>query len=208
MKRWKSWIAALCMTVSMTMTAFGAQWMQDNSGWWYQNDDGSYPTSSWQWIDGNQDGLAERYYFDANGYCLINTWTPDGQLVDGNGAWIVGGVVQTQPVSLPANTASSQNTAGSPSTAGLSGSQNVGNFAPEPPNTAVSSGTWQSTGTTTANTTGNISAYPTEATVWLSATGSKYHRIPNCGRMNPNKARQVSLEQAVAQGYERCKNCY
>lgn len=189
MKRWKSWIAALCMTVSMTMTAFGGQWMQDNSGWWYQNDDGSYPASSWQWIDGNSDGVAERYYFDANGYCLINTWTPDGQLVDANGAWLVGSAVQTQP----ANTTSSQNTS---------------SFTPETPNTTISSGTWQSTGTTTANTTGNISTNPTEATVWLSATGSKYHRIPNCGRMNPNKARQVSLEQAVAQGYERCKNCY
>ena len=32
MKRIKQWIAALCMTVSMTMTAFGGQWMQDNSG--------------------------------------------------------------------------------------------------------------------------------------------------------------------------------
>ena len=46
MKRIKQWIAALCMTVSMTMTAFGGQWMQDNSGWWYQNDDGSYPVST------------------------------------------------------------------------------------------------------------------------------------------------------------------
>jgi competence protein ComEC len=43
--------------------------------------------------------------------------------------------------------------------------------------------------------------------VWLSATGSKYHRIPNCGRMNPSRARQVSLETAKRQGYGACKNC-
>ena len=29
------------------------------------------------------------------------------------------------------------------------------------------------------------------AMCWLSATGSKYHSINNCGRMNPNNARQV-----------------
>ena len=44
-------------------------------------------------------------------------------------------------------------------------------------------------------------------TVWLSATGEKYHRINNCGRMNPNKARAVSLEEAKARGYEPCSKC-
>lgn len=47
-----------------------------------------------------------------------------------------------------------------------------------------------------------------EAMVYLSATGEKYHSIPNCGRMNPNKARQVSLSEAQAQGYEPCSKCY
>jgi len=51
---------------------------------------------------------------------------------------------------------------------------------------------------------------PTENTemVWLSATGDKYHSIPNCGRMNPNKARQVSKEQAVSSGFGPCSKCY
>ncbi|WP_373898961.1 ComEC/Rec2 family competence protein [Haloimpatiens sp. FM7315] len=43
--------------------------------------------------------------------------------------------------------------------------------------------------------------------VWLSATGSKYHSIPNCGRVNPKKARKVTLEEAKAQGYEPCSQC-
>jgi competence protein ComEC len=42
--------------------------------------------------------------------------------------------------------------------------------------------------------------------VWLSATGSKYHRINNCGRMNPNTARQVTLEKAK-ESYEPCGVC-
>ena len=47
-----------------------------------------------------------------------------------------------------------------------------------------------------------------EELVWLSATGSKYHNKPNCGNMNPNTARQVSLSDAQAMGYEACKKCY
>jgi len=43
--------------------------------------------------------------------------------------------------------------------------------------------------------------------VWLSATGKKYHSIPNCGNMNPDNARQVPLSQAEGR-YERCKNCW
>lgn len=44
--------------------------------------------------------------------------------------------------------------------------------------------------------------------VWLSATGSKYHSIPDCGNMNPNKARQVSRLSAEAQGYDACSKCW
>lgn len=46
------------------------------------------------------------------------------------------------------------------------------------------------------------------ASVWISATGEKYHSIPNCGRMNPNKARQLSQADAEAAGYEACQKCY
>lgn len=48
----------------------------------------------------------------------------------------------------------------------------------------------------------------TQASVWLSATGTKYHRIPNCGRMNPNRARKVSLSEARRRGYGPCQKCY
>lgn len=49
---------------------------------------------------------------------------------------------------------------------------------------------------------------PIGTLVWLSSTGEKYHRINNCGNMNPSTARQVTLEEAVSQGYGQCKNCY
>lgn len=44
--------------------------------------------------------------------------------------------------------------------------------------------------------------------VWLSETGSKYHSIPDCGNMNPNKARQVSRSSAEAMGYDACSKCW
>lgn len=49
---------------------------------------------------------------------------------------------------------------------------------------------------------------PAGTLVWLSATGEKYHRINDCGRMNPDRARQVTLEEALRGGFGQCKNCY
>ena len=55
-------------------------------------------------------------------------------------------------------------------------------------------------GTETEDTQGTM--------VWISETGSKYHSIPNCGKMNPDKAWQESEAQARSQGYEACKKCW
>ena len=112
MKLKKLTAAALtaALTLGSSMTVLAAGWQQNSTGWWYQNNDNSYPTNGWQWIDGNNDGTAECYYFDANGYMLVNTTTPDGYTVDGNGAWIVNGVVQTQGMGQGQNQSQNQNT--------------------------------------------------------------------------------------------------
>ena len=47
-----------------------------------------------------------------------------------------------------------------------------------------------------------------DITVWLTATGDKYHSRNNCGRMNPAKARQTTRSAAKASGYEACKKCW
>ena len=83
-------IAVLLATVALSMSAFAGQWKQDDTGWWYQNEDGTYVKSEWSWIDG------KCYYFNEDGYCLQSVQTPDGYSVDAQGAWIEGGVVQTQ----------------------------------------------------------------------------------------------------------------
>ena len=84
------------MTLSMSIQVFAGEWKKDNTGWWYQNNDNSYPVNTWAWIDGNKDGIAECYYFNENGYMLANTNTPDNYTVNENGAWTVNGVVQTK----------------------------------------------------------------------------------------------------------------
>ncbi len=80
-------------------------WIPEGERWWYRNEDGSYTTSNWQFIDGKW------YYFDSKGYMvtgwidwngksyycdpesgamLVNTIVPDGLglRVDSSGALI------------------------------------------------------------------------------------------------------------------------
>lgn len=101
---------AVVLTLAATITAFAGTWKQDAKGWWWDNGNGTWPANTWQWCDGNGDGTAECYYFDGNGYCLMNTTTPDGYTVNKDGAWIVNGAVQTQGAAA-AQTASAQTAA-------------------------------------------------------------------------------------------------
>ena len=89
-KRFVVLALAIMTMLSCSFTALAASWQQNTTGWWYQEDNGSYPVNTWKWIDG------KCYYFDGNGYMLSNTTTPDGYQVDASGAWVVNGVVQTQ----------------------------------------------------------------------------------------------------------------
>lgn len=77
---------------------FAGQWSKDSVGWWWQEDNGSYPAGTWKWIDGDQDGTAECYYFNSDGYMLENTVTPDGYTVNAQGQWVSDGIVQAQSV--------------------------------------------------------------------------------------------------------------
>lgn len=54
---------------------YRAEWMQDNIGWWYRREDGSYPANTW-WQD-PADGIW--YYFNEQGY-MVTGW------IDWNGS--------------------------------------------------------------------------------------------------------------------------
>jgi len=51
--------AAAVMTLAIATTAFAAGWKQDKTGWWYQNDDGSYVQNA---------RTPDGYYCNADGY--------------------------------------------------------------------------------------------------------------------------------------------
>ncbi len=103
MKKFRGIKLAFATTALMTAFALNAQagyWAQNTTGWWYDWGNGTWPASSWQWIDGNSDGIAECYYFDRFGYCMINATTPDNYQVNASGAWVENGVVQTREVGV------------------------------------------------------------------------------------------------------------
>lgn len=95
--------AAALMALSMSTTAFAGTWQQNDRGWWWQEDDNSYPVSQWKWLDGNNDGIAECYYFDEDGYLLTKTTTPDGYTVNENGTWYDGLLIQEKALTPQAD---------------------------------------------------------------------------------------------------------
>ena len=89
-----------------------ADWVKGNSknAWWYDLGNGKYYMSSWQWIDGNHDGIAECYCFDENGWMFENTITPDWFTVNENGAWTVDNIVQAKNAHLISQNNTKNNT--------------------------------------------------------------------------------------------------
>lgn len=102
-KRFLTLVLSGILVFSPSIVSFAGQWQQDTTGWFYQNDDGSYLNNGWNWVEG------KCYYFTPEGYCLVNTTTPDGYQVDANGAWIIDGVVQTQTDSTQPSVDQQQN---------------------------------------------------------------------------------------------------
>ncbi len=72
---------------SLKTNIFTGEWVKDSKGWKYNNGDGTYPKSSWHWIDGNNDGIAECYYFDPEGY-LVTNLNINGHQVNSDGAML------------------------------------------------------------------------------------------------------------------------
>ncbi len=175
--------AITCLSLCTAITSFAGIWKSDANGWWYLNDDGSYPTNGWYWIDGNNDGVAESYYFNENGYCLINTVTPDGYTVDVNGAWTVDGIVQTQ-ISTPSS------------------------YTPEI--TATTSAETVNTSSSVAYT-GISDTWFDECTIIVNTNTMKYHHL-TCRSVKTIKPHNMGysndLDTLHAWGYVGCKICH
>lgn len=48
------------------------EWIQDQTGWWFRNPDGSYTVSGWQLIN------EEWYWFNEAGYMMADAWVESG----------------------------------------------------------------------------------------------------------------------------------
>ncbi len=83
MKKRITLFLGLMLSIIFMFSAYAGEWKTaENGRWWYQNDDGSYPQNTWQLIN------EKYYYFDAEGYLLVNTTTPDGYWVGEDGAMV------------------------------------------------------------------------------------------------------------------------
>jgi hypothetical protein len=68
MKLMVSLVAALVLSLGSAITGRAAQWVYDGPEiwlWWWQEDDGSWPSNCWKYING------EWYHFDGSGYLDI-----------------------------------------------------------------------------------------------------------------------------------------
>lgn len=95
-------VMAVFLSLSSTIPGLAQDsgWHKDEmtKRWWYSLPEGTFYKSSWQWIDGNGDGLAECYSFDSDGYLYTDWITPDGFTVNADGAWTVDNIVQQRKV--------------------------------------------------------------------------------------------------------------
>lgn len=65
-------LTAAALSVVLAAPAY-AGWTEDQNGWWYQREDGSWPAQEWM-----QDETGTWYYFEKDGYMLTDAVTPDG----------------------------------------------------------------------------------------------------------------------------------
>ena len=62
--------------------------------------------------------------------------------------------------------------------------------------------------TVSVHGTGRDVTLPSGTLVWIPATGTKFHNKNNCGNMNPDKATQITVDEAQRRGYDACEKCY
>lgn len=75
-------------TLSPANSVVKGQWIQDATGWWYRNNDGSYPVNQWF-----QDAATSKwYYFNTGGYMMTGWLDVNGAryYCGGDGAMLTG----------------------------------------------------------------------------------------------------------------------
>ncbi len=213
-------LAAFCVAFLLFgQTALASGFVQDTGGIRYQNDDGSFAADTWVQVG------SLWYFFDGNGICR----NPEGAAAPSTD--VFSDNIFEAAGWLPFQTAD-KNALENGVAAGLVGFDGVQYWAApayldmlngtgtQTPSVQDAAKNVQAAGQPAVKSeqvqtpplvqSASQAAQQPEVThmVWISATGKKYHSKNNCGRMNPAKATQLSLEDALAGGYEKCSKCF
>lgn len=193
----KSTLLCLLFSLLFSLNVFAAGLTQDDTGIHYLNDDGTYAVSTWVEISNVW------FFFDANGVCT----NPTGALAldDTDGCYQV--VTSYTPFATTDTALLNQCIASgtivnvdgqyfiTPQAATIMRNVNRNDTVVKDEDKQLAEEE-----TVEQNQSGKL--------VWITATGKKYHSINNCGRTDPNTARQVSKDYAEGLGLEACKKCY
>ena len=191
----RSTLLALLFSFLFSINVFAAGLTQDAAGIHYLNDDGTYAVSTWVEISNLW------FFFDANGVCV----NPTGALApnDADGCYQV---VTSYTPFVTEDTALLNQCLTNGTVVNLDGQYFITPQAATVMRNANRAAV-ADVGTPQVTTETVAPAQPGPM-VWITETGSKYHAINTCGKTNPNNARQVTLEQAVALGLQACDKCY
>lgn len=177
------------LSMAVSFTSFAGSWKQDNVGWWYLNDDSTYPKSTWQKID------QQWYYFDESGYIVTEQWVGDYYLnsngtlatnqwignyyVDANGKW--SRIALNTDASTQNNEASSQNHT-------------------------------NSTSSKSKSVSGTISSSPYDGYKFIVNTNTMKYHYPNCSAASKIKEKNIGYSQDESElqalGYTPCHICH
>lgn len=189
-------VAAAC---SVFASPVSAAWVQDSTGWWYQNTDGSYPRSGWAEIGGKW------YLFNDAGYMLTGwqqaggVWyylNPAGDMATGwrqiGGTWYyldASGAMKTGWQEIGGSKYYFLSWGGM-----VTGNQTIDG----------KTYTFSSSGALTETDT----RPETAAIVYWGETGTKYHIDPECRSFKGTAANSGTLDEAKADGRsDWCKIC-
>ena len=77
-------VSVLILTISLNFVSF-AIWGENGGKIFWFGIDGSLAKDGWKLIDDNNDGIGYYYYFDKDGFILIDDITPDYKIVGADG---------------------------------------------------------------------------------------------------------------------------
>lgn len=93
--RWRLAACSAILSMSFAGTVFAGSWNSNETGTWWQFEDGSYPIDRSMLIDEDFDGSGYIYYFDKDGYLARNDSSQEHPTNDKGQLLMADGTVQS-----------------------------------------------------------------------------------------------------------------